>query len=109
MAGRFSMDAMLGRTPQQGQEQENAPTPREADALAAQIAKDQGSVATQRAEQVTKSLPPGHREYLCPDATCFFRKVGPPGSDAEKAWKSHLERHHHARHPVERRTGAVAV
>ena len=48
------------------------------------------------AERVAKSLAPGHLSFRCPDQTCGFRAQGPRGSQAERSYKAHIDRHGHA-------------
>lgn len=105
MAKLPSMDSILGRLKTPGQVESQ--TPAEQDALAQQLAKDDAAIKTQVAEQQVKKLPPGHQEWLCPDMTCHVRFVGPPNGDQHKAYRSHCERHHHARHPAIPRPGVA--
>ena len=76
-------------------------TPNEQGEMAELLAQDREVL--KKAEAIVQELPPGHVWYRCPDSTCTFGGSGPPGSNAEKALRSHIDRHSHARLALERK------
>lgn len=76
--------------------EENAQlTPSEQSDLEAQLARDEE--ALRKSEVAVKTLPPGHVLWKCPG--CEMTWSGLSGGPQYKSYKSHLDRHAHARQP----------